>query len=106
MEDIINKINKDDIISYSKILSSLSPFELVSLGSIFSLILVEALSPYEQNTVGNFLEMVGQVLLTSFAQSTAIDPNINSPSQCEFNRLKAKVESLQNSFSKLDRNQH
>lgn len=105
MEDIINKINKDEIISYSKILAALSPLELVSIGYIISLVLVETLAPYEQNTIGNFLEMVGQVLLTSFAQSSAIDPNINAPSQCEFNKLKHQFESLQNKVSKLNQNQ-
>lgn len=94
MEDFFNKINKSDIISYSKLLSNLSPTELISIGYIISLILVEALSPYEQNTIGNFLELIGQALLTTFAQSSAIDPNINSPSQNEFNNLKADIKKI------------
>lgn len=94
MEDFFNKINKSDIVSYSKLLSNLSPTELISIGYIISLILVESLSPYEQNTIGNFLELIGQALLTTFAQSSAIDPNINSPSQNEFNNLKADVKKI------------
>lgn len=94
MEDFFNKINKSDIISYSKLLSNLSPTELISIGYIISLILVESLSPYEQNTIGNFLELIGQALLTTFAQSSAIDPNINSPSQNEFNNLKADIKKI------------
>lgn len=94
MEDFLNKINKSDIVSYSKLLSNLSPTELISIGYIISLILVESLSPYEQNTIGNFLELIGQALLTTFAQSSAIDPNINSPSQNEFNNLKADIKKI------------
>lgn len=94
MEDFFNKINKSDIVSYSKLLSNLSPTELISIGYIISLILVESLSPYEQNTIGNFLELIGQALLTTFAQSSAIDPNINSPSQNEFNNLKADIKKI------------
>lgn len=106
MEEIINNINKEQISSYSKLLSRLSPLELVTIGYIISLILVETLTPYEQNTIGNFLEMVGQVLLTSFAQSSAIDPNINSPSQYEFNNLKIDVENIKQILTKFSQSQH
>ena len=106
MEEIINNINKEQISSYSKLLSRLSPLELVTIGYIISLILVETLTPYEQNTIGNFLEMVGQVLLTSFAQSSAIDPNINSPSHCEFNNLKIDVENIKQILTKFSQSQY
>ena len=106
MEEIINNINKDQILSYSKILSNLSPLEFASLGCIISIILIELLNANEQNTVGNFLELVGQVLLTSYAQASIVDPNFSSPSKCDFKNLKTDVENIKFILTKFSQNQH
>ena len=105
MEEIINNINKQQIVNYSKILSKLSPIEFVSLGYIISLTLIEILNPNEQNTIGNLLELIGQTLLTSYAQSSVINPNYNSVSTNQYNKLKFEVELIKKDILKLNRNQ-
>lgn len=106
MEEIFNSLKKDEIINFSKNLSNLSPLEFISLGCLLGIILSEVLNPNEQNTIGNFLEMVGQILLTSYAQASVVDPNYSSPSNCQFNNLKYDVETIKKQILKLYRNQH
>ena len=106
MEEFINTFKKDDIINFSKTLSKLSPLEFSSLGCIIGIILCEILNPNEQNTIGNFLELVGQILLTSYAQASIIDPNFSSPSRCQFNNLKIDVEKIKKQIIKLNQNKY
>lgn len=75
MNDFFKNINKDNVINFSNFLYNLSPIEYISLGCISAIIISNYLNPNEQNTLGNFLEMIGQILLTSYAQSSVVDPN-------------------------------
>lgn len=67
-----NKYTKDDLIGFSKFLSSLSPTEFTALGCVIGLIITSSLNNNEQNSVGNFLELVGQVILTAQAQEVLL----------------------------------
>lgn len=104
MEDIINKINKNDFKSLASTLNSLNPVEFVTLGCIISIIMCECLNPNEQNTLGNFLEMIGQILITSYAQATTVDPRYIKASLCDLEKLKNQFFSLNK--SKINTNNH
>ena len=88
LEDFINKFKNEDISSYSQILSNLSPLEFISLGCIISIIISQSINPNEQNTIGNFLEMVGQILLTSYAQASTTIPKYTPATLCQLDELK------------------
>ncbi len=94
MEDILNNINKQKIDLLSQMLNKLSPTELVTLGTIIAIILCEYLSPNQQNTLGNFLEMIGQVLLTSYAQATSSIPQYIPISVCDFETFEKEILNL------------
>lgn len=100
MEDILNKLDKNTVNTYSKILANLSPLEFSTLGCAIAIILINTLTPNEQNTIGNLLEMIGQILLTNYAQASVVDPNVSPISQNEFNDLVNKLNKISNSFSK------
>ncbi len=92
MEDFLKQINKEKIKVWSGQLNKLSPLEFISLGCIISVILSQTLNPNEQNTIGNFLEMVGQILLTSYAQYSVTDPNYISLSVCQGEQLQKQID--------------
>lgn len=75
LEKFINNFKKEDISSFSNLLNSLSPLEFISFGCIISIIITQSINPNEQNSIGNFLEMVGQILLTSYAQASNTIPD-------------------------------
>lgn len=100
MEEILNNLNKEQIISYSRILNNLSPTEFISLGYIISLLLCECLSPDEQNTLGNFLEMIGQILVTSYAQASATIPQYMQASIPDLQNLKKDIYVLLKNYIK------
>jgi hypothetical protein len=106
MEDILNKFNQNTINSYSQILAKLSPAEFATLGCALSLILIQTLNPNEQNTIGNLLEMIGQILLTSYAQASVIDPNISPVTQSQFSSQEEEMQKIKKAFIKLYQNQN
>lgn len=105
MEEILNKINESTINSYSKFLSKLSPIEFTSLGCAIAIILTKTLNANEQNTIGNLLEMIGQILLTNYAQASVVDPNVAPITQCQFTSQENEILKLKNILSKLYQNQ-
>lgn len=92
MEEFLNKIDKDKIKFFSTYLNKLSPLEFISLGCIVSIILSQTIDANEQNTLGNFLEMVGQILLTSYAQYTVTDPRYISFTLCQADKLQKQID--------------
>ncbi len=94
MEDFLKRCNKEKICTFSDLLNSQSPIEFITTGYIISIILCEIIPPPQQNTLGNFLEMVGQILLTSYAQASTINPNYTPPSLTDFNNLQNQVNSI------------
>lgn len=106
VEDLLRKLNKDNFYKYSKLLSNLSPLEFSTLGCIIAITLINTLNPNEQNTIGNLLEMIGQILLTNYAQASTVDPNATPISECDFNSLKKEVDKIKNKIIKLSQNQN
>ena len=106
MEDLLNKININTVSSYSKLLSRISPLEFTSLGCAISIILIQTLSANEQNTIGNLLEMIGQILLTSYAQASVVDPNVASPTKCNFISQEEEIQKIKKILFKLYQNQN
>lgn len=94
MNDIIKELNNEEIAVFAKKLSKLSPTEYVTLGTTIALIVTQIMDPLEQNSLGNFLEMVGQILLTYYAQATLVDPNFQSFSISDSIKLKKQIISL------------
>ncbi len=105
VEDLLKKINTNTINSYSKALAKLSPIEFTTLGCTISIILAQSLTPNEQNTIGNLLEMIGQILLTSYAQASVVNPNVAPITQCNFLDLEKEINKIRNLVFKLYQNQ-
>jgi hypothetical protein len=80
--------NTDTYSKFANILSSLTPFEFLTIGTIFGYFISLNLSITEQNALGNWFELVGQILLTYSAQGTA------TPTNEEYNQLVSDVEML------------
>ena len=74
MNDFLKNLEANIIKNFSNLLNKLNPTEFVSFGSVIAIILIQYIDPNEQNTLGNFLEMIGQILLTSYAQATVTNP--------------------------------
>ena len=72
----------------ANLLSSLSPIEFTTLGVIFGYFLSLTIPITELNSLGNWFELVGQILLTYFAQGTA------TPTNEEYNQLVNDVNLL------------
>lgn len=99
MEDFFNNFNNKDISSFADYLQKLSPLEYISIGCILAITISQCTNPNQQNTLGNFLEMVGQILLTSYAQASVVDPKYISASICETEALKKQIDLL---FKKIN----
>ena len=54
--------NTDTYSKFANILSSLTPFEFLTIGTIFGYFISLNLSITEQNALGNWFELVGQIL--------------------------------------------
>lgn len=91
MENLDNYVNDKQIQSFVKWIYNLSPLELISVGSIISIIICECTTVNEQNVIGNFLEMVGQILLTANAQAESTDPKYMSASLVQLDTLKKEL---------------
>ena len=94
MNDFFKNLDSNKIKNFSSTLNQLSPTEFVSLGSITAIILIQYINPNEQNTLGNFLEMIGQILLTSYAQSTVVDPKYINLSLTQGEALQKQIDYL------------
>ncbi len=94
MNNFYNNFNKNNFKNFTKELCDLSPTEFVTLGCVSAILLTQFLDPNEQNTLGNFLEMIGQILLTSYAQSTVVNPNYISFSIAQANEFKKEIINL------------
>lgn len=94
MNNFYNNFNEKKFQDFAKELCNLSPTEFVTLGCVSAILLTQFLDPNEQNTFGNFLEMIGQILLTSYAQSTVVNPNYISFSLTQANELKRELINL------------
>ena len=94
MNEFINKLDKKQIKSFSHELSKLSPTEFITIGSIIGIFLSNSITPNEQNTLGNFLEMVGQILLTSYAQSTVTNPRYINFSLLDGQNLQLQINKI------------
>ena len=92
MENFFDNINKKDVSSIADYLQKLSPLEYISLGCILAITISQCTNPNQQNTLGNFLEMIGQILLTSYAQATVVNPKYISASICETEALKKQID--------------
>ncbi len=92
MSDIYNMFESEKLKSLAKWLYTLSPLEISSIGCVIGLIGIETLTVNEQNVIGNFLELIGQILLTSNAQASCVDPNYVSPSLCNLEQLEKKFD--------------
>ena len=75
-------------------MNKLSPTEFVSLGSLIGVILTQFINPNEQNTLLNFLELIGQILLTSYAQATVTDPHYINLSKTQGEELQKQYKFL------------
>lgn len=82
--------NNSNYSKFAEILNTLTPFEFVTIGTIFGYYLSLNLNVNEQNTLGNWFELVGQILLTYSAQGSA------TPSNEEYQKLVNDVEMLKN----------
>ena len=87
MDKYYDFLNSNEFINFSGDIHKLSPTEFVSVGCIFAIIIIQQINPNEQNTLGNFLEMVGQILLTSYAQATVVNPNFQPTSITQTKQL-------------------
>lgn len=96
MEDFLKNFKKEDIKYFSSKINKLSPLEFISLGCIISIIITQTIDPNEQNTLGNFLEMVGQILLTSYAQATVTNPKYMNFSVFQGEQLQKQINILMN----------
>ena len=76
--NVINDFSNFDFKSLSEFLKSLSPLELSTIGCVLGLIMIPTLTSDEQNSLGNFFELVGQVLLTSAAQQSLLEPSLST----------------------------
>ncbi len=94
MNDFFKNLDSNKIKNFSHTLNQLSPTEFVSLGSITAIILIQCINANEQNTLGNFLEMIGQILLTSYAQSTVVDPKYINLSLTQGEALQKQIDYL------------
>lgn len=81
-------MNNNYYSTLANLLSSLTPFELTTLGVIFGYFLSISIPITELNSLGNWFELVGQILLTYSAQGTA------TPTNEEYNKLVSDVEML------------
>ena len=92
LSNIYDMFESQKLQSLAKWLYSLTPLEISTIGCIIGLIGIETLSVNEQNVIGNFLELIGQILLTSNAQASCVDPNFISPSLCNMDQMKKDLE--------------
>ena len=99
MNDFFKNLEASKIKNFSNSLNKLSPTEFVSFGSIIAIILTQYIDPNEQNTLGNFLEMIGQFLLTSYAQATVTNPCYINFSLKQGEEMQKQIDYL---FSKIN----
>ena len=82
--NVINDFSNFNFKSLSEFLKSLSPLELSTIGCVLGLIMIPTLTSDEQNSLGNFFELVGQVLLTSAAQQSLLEPSLSTSEFVKF----------------------
>ena len=86
----------------NKIILSLNPYELTTLGFIIGIIASEGLDYNAQQALGNFFEQIGQTLLTLGAQGQNLnenDSNINYENA--INLLKNKIGNIESIIAEL-----
>lgn len=91
MNDFFQKFDEIKFKDFTNELCNLSPTEFVTLGSVIGIIMTLYLDPNKQNTLGNFLEMIGQILLTSYAQATIVNPDYKNFTVSQANELKEQI---------------
>lgn len=86
---------KEAVKSFSNWLDSIPPYEYSLTGVIIAYIIAPNLTNNAQNAFGNWLELVGQIILTISAQTSA------TPETGQYNRLLADVENLKAEIERL-----
>ena len=92
-------MNEDEIkkktSSLGEYINSLSPYDFTLIGTFIGFLFSFGLDPGQQNSLGNWFELIGQVLLTISAQSSA------TPSNEEYNNLLKDVILLKKEIKNL-----
>jgi hypothetical protein len=66
---------KNNNISFGDFIDNLSPYDFTILGTFIGFLFSFGLNPGQQNSLGNWFELIGQVLLTISAKSSATISN-------------------------------
>lgn len=86
---------KETINSLSKWLDNIPPYEYSLYATIIAYIISSFLNTGALNALGNWFEQLGQIMLTIAAQQSA------TPTQSEYEALKAEVRKLRNELNEL-----
>lgn len=85
---------KNNNISLGNFIDNLSPYDFTLLGTFIGFLFSFGLDPGQQNSLGNWFELIGQVLLTISAKSSATISNQ------EYENLLNDVEKLKTDLKK------
>ena len=85
---------KNNNISFGDFIDNLSPYDFTILGTFIGFLFSFGLNPGQQNSLGNWFELIGQVLLTISAKSSATISNQ------EYENLLNDVEKLKTDLKK------
>lgn len=85
---------KNNNISLGDFIDNLSPYDFTLLGTFIGFLFSFGLDPGQQNSLGNWFELIGQVLLTISAKSSATISNQ------EYENLLNDVEKLKTDLKK------
>lgn len=85
---------KNNNISLGDFIDNLSPYDFTLLGTFIGFLFSFGLDPGQQNSLGNWFELIGQVLLTISAKSSATISNQ------EYEDLLNDVEKLKTDLKK------
>ena len=85
---------KNSNISFGDFIDNLSPYDFTILGTFIGFLFSFGLNPGQQNSLGNWFELIGQVLLTISAKSSATISNQ------EYENLLNDVEKLKTDLKK------
>lgn len=85
---------KNNNISLGGFIDNLSPYDFTLLGTFIGFLFSFGLDPGQQNSLGNWFELIGQVLLTISAKSSATISNQ------EYENLLNDVEKLKTDLKK------
>lgn len=96
-------MTKNPIMSLSKLLLTLNPFEFATLAFILGTIVSEGLNSKELNSLGNFYNLLGETMQTIGTQAQTIESRNQYQANVAFSidTLKNKIENLEEIINKF-----